>query len=741
MDLLFLWRKLYKNKWLIIFMSVIAAATAYWFAKQQPLSYKSVATIATGVINNPNEVSSSAAYIQPYRVDNTLSAIIEMMRSRISVTHLSKALYLNDYSQSSNTFRHMPPEVAKFTQNELEQIADYLQRVDYNSSVALPDRMGEMYNEVLKMLRYDYNTLVKNLRIERVGSTDYIKIEFTSENPRLSAFVVNNLAAFFTERYNASTNAQTKNSLQYYAKLAEDKKRELNGKIESLRRYKLNNKVVDYGAQAKTNIDQLRELEVKREEINQKIPSYERAIQNYERYLNQNDNTLSQLREYNREIGDMKERINTLTQQYVGGGSKDKELKNQIESLKIQLQVLIQNSALGQQTVQNSTSKKDIEEKKIAAETELEIAKASLVSIDREIQRIKSSAVTLVSGEATIANLEQDINSNSTEYMEILNKLNSTEFAVQSLTNPLSIVEKGLVPDKAEPTKTKLITALAAASGFLLATAFVFLLGFTDNTYTTPNRFISFTGLPLLETVNKVATTALPLIGNGKREKTQFKESVRKLRYAIEESGAKKLLLTSLHKGEGKTYLALALASALMQNNKKVLVIDTNFKHNAISALLDKNGSLAASANQQHCLNHLQNLINLYQLNSTFTRVGTLFLNKNEQNNHLGVTVMGCIPVPDNSPAEVFGKTDFNAFLEHVAKDYDYIILEGAPLKHFADTKELMRFADKVIAVFAANSPHQESDSNALQYLHALNQENGKLLGSVLNKVHLTDLN
>lgn len=213
MDLLFLWRKLYKNKWLIIFMSVIAAATAYWFAKQQPLSYKSVATIATGVINNPNEVSSSAAYIQPYRVDNTLSAIIEMMRSRISVTHLSKALYLNDYSQSSNTFRHMPPEVAKFTQNELAQIADYLQQVDYNSSVALPDRMGEMYNEVLKMLRYDYNTLVKNLRIERVGSTDYIKIEFTSENPRLSAFVVNNLAAFFTERYNASTNAQDRKSV------------------------------------------------------------------------------------------------------------------------------------------------------------------------------------------------------------------------------------------------------------------------------------------------------------------------------------------------------------------------------------------------------------------------------------------------------------------------------------------------------------------------------------------------
>lgn len=741
MDLLFLWRKLYKNKWLIIFMSVIAAATAYWFAKQQPLSYKSVATIATGVINNPNEVSSSAAYIQPYRVDNTLSAIIEMMRSRISVTHLSKALYLNDYSQSSNTFRHMPPEVAKFTQNELAQIADYLQQVDYNSSVALPDRMGEMYNEVLKMLRYDYNTLVKNLRIERVGSTDYIKIEFTSENPRLSAFVVNNLAAFFTERYNASTNAQTKNSLQYYAKLAEDKKRELNGKIESLRRYKLNNNVVDYGAQAKTNIDQLRELEVKREEINQKIPSYERAIQNYERYLNQNDNTLSQLREYNREIGDMKERINTLTQQYVGGGSKDKELKSQIESLKIQLQVLIQNSALGQQTVQNSTSKKDIEEKKIAAETELEIAKASLVSIDREIERIKSSAVTLVSGEAAIANLEQDINSNSTEYMEILNKLNSTEFAVQSLTNPLSIVEKGLVPDKAEPTKTKLITALAAASGFLLATAFVFLLGFIDNTYTTPNRFTAFTGLPLLETVNKISTSALPLLGSGKKEKTHFKESMRKLRYAIEESGAKKLLFTSLHVGEGKTYLALALASALMQNNKKVLVIDTNFKHNAISAILDKNGHLPASANHRHSLNHLQNLINLYQLNPTFTRVGTLFANEQEQNNHAAVTVMGCMPAPDNSPAEVFGKTDFNAFLEHVAKDYDYIILEGAPLKQYADTKELIRFADKVIAVFAANSQHQESDSNALQYLHSLNQENGKLLGSVLNKVHLTDLN
>jgi len=744
MDLLLLWGKLYKNKWLILFIAVFSAATAFWFAEQQPLSYKSAAIISTGVINNPNEVSSSAAYIQPYRVDNTLSAIIEMMKSRVSLSMLSKELYLHDFEQNQNSFRILPVESGKYTENERRQIADWIRSNENHNQIDLPGRMGEIYNELLKALGYDQSSILKHLKIERVGSTDYIRVEFTSNHPALSAFTVNSLSERFTENYNASTNAQTKNSLQYYTQLAEDKKRQLTGKVESLRQYKLNNNVVDYTVQAKTTIEQIRDLELQREEISQKIPSYEQAIRNYNRYLNQNDHTLGQLREYNREVAKTKEKINTLTQQYVNGGSKDKELKNQIDALNIQLEVHIKNSALGQQSIQNSTSKKEIEAQKIEAETELEIAKASLVSVNQEIQRLKSSTTGLVSGEAAISNLEQDINSYSTEYLEILNRLNSTEFAVQSLTNPLNIIEKGILPEKAEASKTAMITALAGVSGFMLATAFIFFLAFIDNSYTTPNRFTQFTGLPVLETVNYVNGSMLPGLSSwfNKKNKEFFSEAIRKLRFSVEESGAKRILFTSLYPKEGKTYLAIALAHALMRNSKQVLLIDTNFKNNTISKILNKNSQsdIAKGFPLALEMSELKKLVDLYRLNKSFSTPGAMF--SQETGDKGGVVVMASYP-QNNSPSEVFSQTDFNAFLDKASLLFDFIIMEGAAINKFADTKEMVRYTDKMIAVFSASSSYKPNDANALNYFKNLSTNEGgnKFLGAVLNKVKLSNLN
>ena len=46
---------------------------------------------------------------------------------------------------------------------------------------------------------------------------------------------------------------------------------------------------------------------------------------------------------------------------------------------------------------------------------------------------------------------------------------------------------------------------------------------------------------------------------------------------AIENSGAKSFLFISPKEGEGKSFLIVLLAYALSLNNRKVLIIDTNF--------------------------------------------------------------------------------------------------------------------------------------------------------------------
>src|SRR5437763_11760078 len=47
--------------------------------------------------------------------------------------------------------------------------------------------------ELLNLYEYDYKSLIKKLTIYQLQHTDFLQIDFTSENPELSAFVVNNI--------------------------------------------------------------------------------------------------------------------------------------------------------------------------------------------------------------------------------------------------------------------------------------------------------------------------------------------------------------------------------------------------------------------------------------------------------------------------------------------------------------------------------------------------------------------
>ena len=89
------------------------------------------------------------------------------------------------------------------------------------------------------------------------------------------------------------------------------------------------------------------------------------------------------------------------------------------------------------------------------------------------------------------------------------------------------------------------------------------------------------------------------------------------------------------------------------------------------------------------------------------------------------------------SPSEIFAGKNFRQFVEKMKERYDYIFLEGASLNDYPDTKELVGYADKIIAVFSAQTEIKEEDKNAINYLQTLN---GTFMGAVLNKVNLKNV-
>ncbi|MEM9723748.1 MAG: hypothetical protein AAGA10_31100, partial [Bacteroidota bacterium] len=90
------------------------------------------------------------------------------------------------------------------------------------------------------------------------------------------------------------------------------------------------------------------------------------------------------------------------------------------------------------------------------------------------------------------------------------------------------------------------------------------------------------------------------------------------------------------------------------------------------------------------------------------------------------------------TPLEVFVPQEkFQQLLEELSETYEYIFMEGPALNQYSGSKELIQFADKVIPVFSAKATIKQPDKQSIKFLKSIRE---KLLGSVLNKVSLEDI-
>jgi len=252
-------------------------------------------------------------------------------------------------------------------------------------------------------------------------------------------------------------------------------------------------------------------------------------------------------------------------------------------------------------------------------------------------------------------------------------------------------------------------------------------LAYFDRSLSSRFQYSKYIDLPLLGAINKIEPPKNNSKNNSfdaffhndsnKHDVEYFKESLRKIRLDIESSGAQSFLFVSLKKAEGKSFLISALAYALSLKNKKVLIIDTNFKNNTLSGLstrafveTETDGYFPQKMNQATSLNFKFDLPKVDIIGNR-----------------------GSI----NSPSELLSGVDFDKKVSQFKKQYDYIFLEAACLSHYSDARELASVVDKVIPIFDATTQFTKDDKHQVNYLSGLN---GKILGSVLNKMDIKNL-
>lgn len=717
MDIVNFIKILLRRKLILIILPIIAVIITYFLVKNLPDVYKSTAQLATGITDETQlSITAEGQALQQFDIQNKFGNLIELMKSKKVVDLVGYKLLKNDIA-NSKPFREPSKLMLSMNQeakSNVLKILDY--KIDSMQSLtnAINDERGII--ELLESMKYDYNSLLSKMKVEREGSSDFIKVEFESENPDLSAFVVNTEINEFIRYFKKLTAIKSDVALNYFADLAEQKKKELDEKIDDLKRYKMANGVINLYEQTKALVDQKAELELAREQQNKNIPALVEAIDLIDGKFTSKEKMYfeADARPYNERIAELKDRIKTLTDEYITKGLSDDIIKNQIDETKKQLEseiVLASDKLL----LDPNATRDELVTKRIEYELDLEISRYAVQSMDKELNRLNQLVMSFAPKEAEISAYEREITVASDVYLMILNKYNLARFDNMNLAETMKQTEFGEPANKPEASKKMLTVILAGVVSFLMSVVLIFVLEYIDQTLKSPKHFTKITNLDLIGNLNRVNKNQINLkeIFSDNQldpESELFRQLLRSLRYSLSEKlkDKKFLLTTSTEDGTGKTLVISCLAYSFALIGKKILIVDTNFAHNSLTINFGASPALE---------DFLEDLISVDNA-----------ISKTSMTN---IDIVGCRG-GSYSPDELGGLQNFKNKILNLTNGYDLVLMEGAALNKHSDAKELSNISDLIIAVFSANSIIEDSDKYSIETLKSFED---KFAGAVLNNL------
>ncbi len=223
--------------------------------------------------------------------------------------------------------------------------------------------------------------------------------------------------------------------------------------------------------------------------------------------------------------------------------------------------------------------------------------------------------------------------------------------------------------------------------------------------------------IPILGEIPEVETKNFELITPADR--SPLAESIRILRTNInfvalskdKEAQNQIIYVTSSTKGEGKTFVALNLATVFASRSKKVLLVGCDLRNPQIHNYIGLEKTVKGLTNYLH--DHKLQLPDI--------------TNTNVKNSHLDIVLSGDIPP---NPSEILTSERFSEFMQTAKQNYDYVIVDTPPTVLVTDTIMISKYAD--VTLYITRAGH--TDVRLIEHIKDLKKHDKlKNIGIVMN--------
>jgi succinoglycan biosynthesis transport protein ExoP len=376
-----------------------------------------------------------------------------------------------------------------------------------------------------------------------------------------------------------------------------------------------------------------------------------------------------------------------------------------------------------------------------ALQSQYEEADEKVVELQHEMDDQRNKTLELNDSAAQYAMLQRDVDTNRELYNAILTRIKDVEMAGDIVSKNVSVINSAEVPGGPTSPKKLLALMLATIGGLGLGLGLAFIVEMADSTLKNPEEAENYLKLPNLGVVPEFssvagksaygprelmngsagvpASTVLPpgrelVTTHGSYSRVG--EAYRNLRTALLLSRAggppQVTLITSAMSREGKTVTAVNISVMLSQLGGNVLLIDADLRRARCHRVLAVDNHLGLT----EVLTGSRDITEMIRA----TEIENLYF-------------LGAGSVPPN-PTELLNSSKMVDVMEQLRENYQYIVIDSAPVLPVSDSMVLSKLVDGVVLVANGSATPRQQVKNACTRLALAD---AKMLGLVLNKVKI----
>lgn len=313
----------------------------------------------------------------------------------------------------------------------------------------------------------------------------------------------------------------------------------------------------------------------------------------------------------------------------------------------------------------------------------LQITKADL---DREASRYSRRISDAPTQERQFVSIARQQEIKAGLYLMLLQKREENAITLAATANNAQIIDAAIADDNPVSPKRMMVYLVALFFGMGIPVGIIYLIGLTKFKIEGRADIEKLTSLPVVGDI-PLADEKSGSIAVFENKNNLMSETFRNVRTNLQfmlENGKNVILVTSTISGEGKSFVSSNLAISLSLLGKKVVIVGLDIRKpglNKVFNIPQKDHGIT-----QFLTNPSMNLMDLVQ--------------PSDINRNLFILPGGAVPP---NPTELLARDGLEKAIETLKTNFDYVILDTAPVGMVTDTLLIGRTADLSVYVCRAD--------------------------------------